>query len=583
MPMDGLTLSFVRDELATTLIGGRVDKITQPERDEIIIALRSLGKNRALLISINPNCARIHLTGDKRVSPLEPSNFCMLMRKHLQGGKLTDVRQIGGDRILEIDVENRDDLGDLRVRTLILEIMGRHSNLMLVNWNGKIIDSLRHVTDDISRVREVLPGLDYQCPPAQDKLPPENLTAEALTPMLARCPGKLSKAYAACISGVSIQAAREITYRLMDDEDAHTSETTPERAAEFAVNYLRDMRSWTKPTIVFDSDGAPLDFMAFPYECRAGLPSKSYDSMGEMMDAFFMQRDLMERISQKSAALNRVLHSNIERCEKKLGLQLDALREGDNCEDYRIKGELLMAQLYAVTKGAKNVTLDNYYDENGGALEIELDVKLSPAANAQKYFKLYQKAKSAQHQAAEQVEKTNQELYYLEGQLDNLQKCTDESELNEVREELVREGYLRANHNRRTMKKLPPSLPYHFIAPDGTDILIGKNNVQNDQLTRTAEPNDTWLHVKDMPGSHVIVCARNPSDETLLLAAQLAAWFSKGQHSSQVPVDYTLRKYVKKPAGAKPGFVIYTHQTTLFVTPDETILKGVKQAGKSEG
>ena len=583
MPMDGLTLSFVRDELATTLIGGRVDKITQPERDEIIIALRSLGKNRALLISINPNCARIHLTGDKRVSPLEPSNFCMLMRKHLQGGKLTDVRQIGGDRILEIDVENRDDLGDLRVRTLILEIMGRHSNLMLVNWNGKIIDSLRHVTDDISRVREVLPGLDYQRPPAQDKLPPENLTAEALTPMLARCPGKLSKAYAACISGVSIQAAREITYRLMDDEDAHTSETTPERAAEFAVNYLRDMRSWTKPTIVFDSDGAPLDFMAFPYECRAGLPSKSYDSMGEMMDAFFMQRDLMERISQKSAALNRVLHSNIERCEKKLGLQLDALREGDNCEDYRIKGELLMAQLYAVTKGAKNVTLDNYYDENGGALEIELDVKLSPAANAQKYFKLYQKAKSAQHQAAEQVEKTNQELYYLEGQLDNLQKCTDESELNEVREELVREGYLRANHNRRTMKKLPPSLPYHFIAPDGTDILIGKNNVQNDQLTRTAEPNDTWLHVKDMPGSHVIVCARNPSDETLLLAAQLAAWFSKGQRSSQVSVDYTLRKYVKKPAGAKPGFVIYTHQTTLFVTPDETILKGVKQAGRSEG
>ena len=583
MPMDGLTLSFVRDELATTLIGGRVDKITQPERDEIIIALRSLGKNRALLISINPNCARIHLTGDKRVSPLEPSNFCMLMRKHLQGGKLTDVRQIGGDRILEIDVENRDDLGDLRVRTLILEIMGRHSNLMLVNWNGKIIDSLRHVTDDISRVREVLPGLDYQRPPAQDKLPPENLTAEALTPMLARCPGKLSKAYAACISGVSIHAAREITYRLMDDEDAHTSETTPERAAEFAVNYLRDMRSWTKPTIVFDSDGAPLDFMAFPYECRAGLPSKSYDSMGEMMDAFFMQRDLMERISQKSAALNRVLHSNIERCEKKLGLQLDALREGDNCEDYRIKGELLMAQLYAVTKGAKNVTLDNYYDENGGALEIELDVKLSPAANAQKYFKLYQKAKSAQHQAAEQVEKTNQELYYLEGQLDNLQKCTDESELNEVREELVREGYLRANHNRRTMKKLSPSLPYHFIAPDGTDILIGKNNVQNDQLTRTAEPNDTWLHVKDMPGSHVIVCARNPSDETLLLAAQLAAWFSKGQRSSQVPVDYTLRKYVKKPAGAKPGFVIYTHQTTLFVTPDETILKGVKQAGKSEG
>lgn len=579
MPMDGLTLSFVRDELANALIGGRVDKITQPERDEIIIALRSLGKNRSLLISINPNCARIHLTSDRRVSPLEPSNFCMLMRKHLQGGKLTDVRQIGGDRILEIDVENRDELGDMRVRTLILEIMGRHSNLILVNWNGRIIDSLRHVTDDISRVREVLPGLNYQRPPAQDKLSPDALSEEALAALLARNPGRLSKAYAACISGISIQAAREMTYRLAGDEDAHLSQIAPERAAAFAVRYLKEMRAWTRPTIVFDAEGAPLDFMPFPYECRAGLRSVSYAQMGEMMDAFFMQRDLTERISQKSAALNRVLHSNIERCEKKLGLQLDALREGEGCEDYRIKGELLMAQLNAVPKGAPSVVLDNYYSEDGAQITIELDVKLSPAANAQRYFKLYQKAKSAQHQAAEQAEKTRQELFYLEGQLDNLQKCTDESELNEVREELVREGYLRANHNRRTMKKLPPSAPYHFVAPDGTDILIGKNNVQNDQLTRTAEPNDTWLHVKDMPGSHVIVCSRQPAPETLTLAARLAAYFSKGKSSSQVPVDYTLRKFVKKPAGAKPGFVIYTHQSTLYVTPDEETVKGTRLAG----
>lgn len=578
MPMDGLTLSFVKDELARTLIGGRVDKITQPERDEIMIALRSLGKNRSLLISINPNCARIHLTSDRRVSPLEPSNFCMLMRKHLQGGKLTDVRQIGGDRILEIDVENRDELGDMRVRTLILEIMGRHSNLMLVNWNGRIIDSLRHVTDDISRVREVLPGLDYQRPPAQDKLSPGELTKEALSALLTRNPGRLAKAYAASISGVSIQAAREMTYRLLGDEDAHMTQTTPDIAAEFAVRYLRDMRAWTRPTIVFDAEGAPLDFMAFPYECRAGLRSASYESMGDMMDAFFMQRDLVERMAQKSSALSRVLHSNIERCEKKLGLQLDALREGECSEDYRIKGELLMAQLGAVPKGAASVQLDNYYAEDGAPLTVELDVKLSPAANAQRYFKLYQKAKSAQHQAAEQAEKTRQELYYLEGQLDNLQKCTDESELGEVREELVREGYLRANHNRRTLKKLPPSAPYHFIAPDGTDILIGKNNVQNDQLTRTAEPSDTWLHVKDMPGSHVIVCARQPAPDTLRLAAQLAAYFSKGKNSSQVPVDYTLRKYVKKPSGAKPGFVIYTHQSTLYVTPDEETVKGVRRA-----
>lgn len=573
MPMDGLTLSFIRDELDATLTGGRVDKITQPERDEIIIALRSLGKNRSLLISINPNCARIHLTGDRRVSPLEPSNFCMLMRKHLQGGRFAAVRQIGGDRILEIDIENRDELGDLRMRTLVLEIMGRHSNLMLVNYDGRIIDALRHVTDDISRVREVLPGLEYRRPPAQDKLAPDALTPAALAERLAHNPGRLAKAYAACISGVSIQAAREMTYRLLGDEDGRVDEATLERAAEFACRYLHEMHSWTKPTLVLDSDGAPLDFMPFPYECRAGLSSASFDTIGEMMDAFFMQRDKVERISQKSAALHRVLHSNIERCEKKLGLQLDALRDGANCEDYRIKGELLMAQSYAVTKGAPRVMLDNYYAEDGAPIEVELDVKLSPTANAQRYFKLYQKAKSALHQAAEQVDKTRQELYYLEGQLDNLQKCTDESELNEVREELVREGYLRANHNRRTLKKLPPSMPHHFRAPDGTDILVGKNNLQNDQLTRTAEPSDTWMHAKDMPGSHVIVCTREPSRETLMLAAHLAAYFSKGRNSSQVPVDYTKRKFVKKPAGARPGFVIYTHQTTLFVTPDEQTVK----------
>lgn len=571
--MDGLTLSFIRDELARTLVGGRVDKITQPERDEIIIALRSLGKNRALLISINPNCARIHLTQDRRVSPLEPSNFCMLMRKHLQGGRFADVRQIGGDRILEIDIENRDELGDLRMRTLVLEIMGRHSNLMLINYDGRIIDALRHVTDDISRVREVLPGLKYMRPPAQDKLAPDALTPGALEPMLARNPGRLAKAYAACISGVSIQAAREMAYRLLGDEDGRSDDAG--RAAEFACAYMRDMRSWTAPTLVFNSEGAPLDFMAFPYECRAGLRSERFDSMGELMDAFFMQRDKVERIAQKSAALNRVLHSNIERCEKKLGLQLDALRDGANCEDYRIKGELLMAQAHTVARGASRAKLDNYYAEDGAPIEVELDVKLSPTANAQRYFKLYQKAKSALHQAAEQVDKTRQELFYLEGQLDNLQKCTDESELNEVREELVREGYLRANHNRRTIKKLPPSAPHHFRAPDGTDILVGKNNLQNDQLTRTAEPSDTWMHAKDMPGSHVIVCAREPSREALLLAAHLAAYFSKGRSSSQVPVDYTKRKYVKKPAGARPGFVIYTHQTTLFITPDE---QRVKQA-----
>ena len=329
----------------------------------------------------------------------------------------------------------------------------------------------------------------------------------------------------------------------------------------------------TRPTLVRDETGKAIDVTPFAYLTRAALDNEPMDSLSAAQEAYFRTRDKAERLHQKAASLNRVLKNNIERCEKKLGLQMNALSDSERMEEYRVKGELLSASLYRVEKGAKAVSLPNYYDPDGGELLIELDPKLSPAANAQRYFKLYQKARSARRLAAEQKERTEEELNYLEGQLENLGKCTEEAELFEIRSELEHEGYVKPSRSRSQMKSLAPSRPLKLFASDGTVILVGKNNLQNDKLTASAQPNEVWLHAKDMPGSHVIIVGENPSDKTIGEAASLAAYYSRGRSSSRVPVDYTLRKYVKKPGGARPGFVIYTHQKTLSVQPREIIAR----------
>ena len=574
MPMDGVMLGCLQRELAQQLIGGRVDKVTQPERDELNILIRSLGENKLLLLSASANNARVHLTASRKNNPMEPPTFCMLLRKHLQGGRVSDVRQIGGDRILEIDVESLDDLGDMTVKTLICELMGRHSNLILTDSKGKIIDSIRHVTDEISRVREVLPGLMYERPPAQDKLPFRELEEQALYERLkASGSGPLFKALAAHISGLSLQTARELSFRFAGDEEAHLEALEAAQIARQTVEFFGALDRSIHPSLVLREDGSPLDMTAFPFLSRAALPHRDMPSLSAMMDEYYSTRDRFEHLKQKSASLHRVLKNNIERCEKKLGLQLAALQDSARMEEYRIKGELITASLHACKTGQREVLLTNYYDPDCALMKIELDEKLSPSQNAQRYFKLYQKAKSAQTLAADQKRMTEAELAYLEGQLDNLGKCVEEAELNELRQELEKEGYVRANHNRRQLKQLPPSKPMHYLSSSGIHILIGKNNLQNDKLTQTANPTDYWLHAKDMPGSHTIVVSANPDEVTLREAAMLAAHYSKGKGSSQVPVDYTQRKYVKKPSGAKPGFVIYTHQKTLFVTPDEEKIK----------
>jgi len=572
MPMDGVMLGFVTRELKDMLVGGRVDKLTQPEKDEIILTIRNQGENRMLLVTANPSSARLHLTREKKNNPLEPPTFCMLMRKMLSGSRVTDIRQILGDRIVEIDFDCLDEMGDHVIRRLICEFMGRHSNIIFTREDGKIIDSVIHVTEEISRVREVLPGLMYQLPPEQGKLCYDAVDAADLEGRLSCAPsGPLYKALSACISGLSPQTAKEVVLRVTGSEEVRVEACEVSSVARAVINFLERMPSLTSPQLVLDEEGKAVDVTPFEYLTRRHMTNRPMRSVSEALEAYCRTRDQADRIHQKSSSLYRVLKNNIERCEKKLGLQMQALMDSARMEEYRIKGELLTASLHQVTKGMKAVELINYYDPECRPMLIELDVKLSPGGNAQRYFKLYQKARSARDLASEQKAKTEEELNYLYGQMENLSKCTEESELFEIRAELEQQGYVKANHNRRQIKNLPPSKPLKFTSSEGIIILVGKNNLQNDKLTGSAQPNEIWMHAKDMPGSHVIIVSENPGEKTMEEAASLAAWYSSGRTSGRVPIDYTRRRYVKKPGGSKPGFVIYTHQKTILAQPRERL------------
>ena len=576
MPMDGLTLGFAAREMERTLAGGRIDKVTQPEKDTVILVVRAGNANHRVLLCASPNNARCHLTAQSFPNPLEPPMFCMLLRKQLLGGRVLAVRQIGGDRIVHMDVDVVNELGDHVLRRLILEVMGRHSNLMLVDGDGKILDAARHVSADMSRVRQVQPGLPYLPPPGQDKLDPAELTADALLEKLAAQGDiPLHKTLAACVSGLSNPAARELAYRVLSP-GSDRAENLPDAAARL-TDLLHRLPGMTDPRVLIDDAGDPADVFAFPYFSQALDRQAAYPTVSEALEKYFGARDQKDRISQKSASMVKLLKGQIERCEKKLAQQEEDLAGSARMEEYRLMGELINANLWQLHKGPTQVELPNFYDENGGTMVIPLDNQLTPAQNAQRYFKRYQKARSAREMAAEQRIKTLAELDYLEGQLLDVGKCVGESELEEIRQELIRAGYIRHGQSRKQQRALPKSKPYHYRSSDGIDVFVGKNAAQNDRLTTSARPDETWLHAKDMPGSHVIVRHEGDlPDQTLKEAAMLAAWYSKGQRSSTVPIDYTLRKYVKKPGGAAPGMVIYTHQHTLYMTVTEADIRQIQ-------
>lgn len=574
MPMDGIMLTYIAAELSDALIGGRVDKVSQPEGDTLVLLIRNQNKNHKLLLCASPNNARCHLSYLNHLNPPEPPMFCMLLRKHLLNARLSAIRQIDGDRQLHITFECMDEMNEKTDKTLILEIMGRHSNLIFVNDSLRILDAIRHVSGDMSRVREVLPGLLYLAPPAQEKVDPASLTRETILKALSLAKGPLSKALMSFVSGLSSPAASEWAYRLSGTETAAVEELDADKLCDKLLCLIASLKTLAPPVVQWDDDGTARDVFPFPYLAFDTKNQRAYDTPSEALEAFFASRDRKDRITQKSAALTRSVKTHLERCEKKLALQNEELLNAALMDEYRIKGELITANLFQLQKGQEMVSLPNFYDEQSAPMPILLDKQLTPVQNAQKYFKRYQKARSAKETAKVQKEKTESELYFLENTYLDLLKCEAEPELMEIRSELEKAGYLRPAKARGAKRKLPESKPYTYVSADGIEILVGKNSLQNDRITTLAKGDEIWLHAKDMPGSHVVIKHEGtPPDATLLQAAQLAAFYSKGRSSTGVPIDYTARKHVKKPGGSPAGFVIYTNQRTLYMTANESDIR----------
>lgn len=578
MSMDGLSLYSAMNELNKRLAGGKIDKIQQTDKEELLLMVRSLGQTYRLLINASAADNRVQLTELKKQAPSEAPMFCMLLRKRIAGGKIVRFEQERLDRVLKISIETYNDLGDLSVFALYCELMGKHSNIILANEKGVIVDAIKHVGLGMSSVRFVMPGLEYSAPPAQDKQDPSKASADDFSMAMCMVGMSIAKALSNAFFGLSPAVAAQLVARYTDKtECTQLSEAERKELAERLAAFYADMaQGKEKASAVLNALGETE--AVYPFAI-SGSGIKLYDSIGEALDGLYINSDRREWAKRHGASARKVLQNNIERCEKKLALYADALNSGEQMEKCRLYGELLTANLHSLKSGTDTAAVDNYYADPVERIAIPLDRQLTPGENAQRYYKKYQKLKAARDMAIVQREQTLSELNYLEGQLDNLTKCTAENELSELIEELKDQGYIKRDKGGKKKMKLAASKPMHFVSSTGTDIYVGKNNRQNDELTlRFASPNDIWMHAKNIPGSHVIVKGASEQDTaTMTEAALLAAYYSRARGSENVAVDYTPRKYVKKPAGAKPGMVIYTTNKTAYVTPSEEAVAGLKE------
>lgn len=578
MSMDGLSLYSAMNELNKRLAGGKIDKIQQTDKEELLLMVRSLGQTYRLLINASAADNRVQLTELKKQAPSEAPMFCMLLRKRIAGGKIVRFEQERLDRVLKISIETYNDLGDLSVFALYCELMGKHSNIILVNEKGVIVDAIKHVGLGMSSVRFVMPGLEYSAPPAQDKQDPSKASADDFSMAMCMVGMSIAKALSNAFFGLSPAVAAQLVARYTNKtECTQLSEAEREELAERLAAFYADMaQGKEKASAVLNALGETE--AVYPFAI-SGSGIKLYDSIGEALDSLYINSDRREWAKRHGASARKVLQNNIERCEKKLALYADALNSGEQMEKCRLYGELLTANLHSLKSGTDTAAVDNYYADPVERIAIPLDRQLTPGENAQRYYKKYQKLKAARDMAIVQREQTLSELNYLEGQLDNLTKCTAENELSELIEELKDQGYIKRDKGGKKKMKLAASKPMHFVSSTGADIYVGKNNRQNDELTlHFASPNDIWMHTKNIPGSHVIVKGASEQDTaTMTEAALLAAYYSRARGSENVAVDYTPRKYVKKPAGAKPGMVIYTTNKTAYVTPSEEAVAGLKE------
>lgn len=585
MPFDGIVTKCIVSELNNLLSGGRIDKVFQPEADEIVMLVRSKGQNYRLVASANASNPRLHITSVQKENPATPPVFCMLMRKHVAGGKLLDISFHDYERVITLNIESVNEIGDLTVKKLVVEIMGKYSNIILLNSENKIIDSVKHVDSDISSVREVMPARTYILPPAQNKELPENIDITTIFDETNVAGAKhLEGLILNLIKGFSPYTCRDICASAgvpSKTLPADLSDSDRKRVITALTAYIDKIKGNAfNPCIIYEDKNflRPVDFYCF--EPSKEVFSKNFDLLSTALDQYYMLRDTNERLGQKMGDVLKVVKNGIERCQKKSAMFDDKLREVADRDKLQLCGELITANIYCIPSGAKSVRVQNYYSETEEYIDIPLNEYKSAQVNAQKYFKQYSKAKSTHLNVTKQLEETLSELEYLESVLAMLENCSSRQEIDEIRQELIDQGYIRHSIKNARKKQDKPSSPLEFVSSDGFQILVGKNNKQNDLLTlKTAASNDLWFHTKNIPGSHVIIRTERDTvpDSTLLEAATLAAYHSSAKMSYNVPVDYTIVKNVKKPSGAKPGMVIYESFKTINVTPDDEKVMKIKQ------
>lgn len=576
MALDGMFLYQLRQELAEKALGARVDRIHQPAREEIIIALRWKGGAGKLLLSANAGSPRIHFTEAAPENPKQPPMFCMLLRKHLGSARLIRIEQVGLDRILHLVFESVNEMGDLVELTLVVEIMGRHSNIVLVDHSGRIIDAIKRIDAEMSSVRQILPGMLYQSPPLQEeKLDLLNTRPDQAVERVAAAGGReISKALLQTVQGMSPLTCREAenyAVRGADIRAGEMDEQQKKRLEEWlSMLQLRLREHSGVPTILLEPSGKPRDFSFLPiHQYRGALTIREMKSYSALLDSFYAERDLMDRMKQKSHDLLRLLSNTSDRIARKIAAQEQELKECANRERLKISGDLIQANLYQMEKGQSVLRVPNFYEEGLPLVDIVLDSALTPSQNAQKYYSEYRKQDTAEKKLQELIEQGREELQYLDTVFDSLARAGKESELTAIREELRETGYIKSYKGKS--KKPEKLLPVEYRSSDGFTILVGRNNVQNDRLTlKDAHNYDMWFHTQKIPGSHTVVVAdgKEIPNRTLEEAAVIAAYHSRARDSALVPVDYTIVKNVKKPAGAKPGKVIYDKFETAVVTPD---------------
>lgn len=585
MPLDALCLSGVVAELKPILTGAKIDKVHQPGRDEIILALRLGRGNGRLLLSASPNHPRLQMTELSRENPDAPPMFCMLLRKHLMGGRILSVEQPHLERIVELRLEVLDELGDRKERRLILEAMGRRANLVLVDDQGRIVDCLRRVDGDMSAQRQLLPGLFYRLPPAMDKADPTALDGAEWLRQVEQAPGesRVDHWLLDTFGGWSPLVCREIAFRAGGRVDVTFDELGPQgrvRIGEAAEALLKTVRENSFTPTVISVEKGPKDFTFFPAEQyeEAG-ECTAYPTFSALMDRFYEQRENQERIRQKGQDLIRSVTNARDRTARKLANQQRELEATQDRERLRQFGDIITSNLHAMERGMATLRAMDFYDPEGAEVDIKLDPLLTPQQNAAKYYKEYNKAKTAEEMLTIQLEKGRRELDYLNSVLENITLAEGERDLQEIRQELADTGYLRRQTKGKDKGRRLSPKPMEFRSSAGLRISVGKNNVQNDLLTcKQAFKSDIWFHTQKIHGSHVILWTggAQPDLQSLNEAACLAAWFSQGRESGKVPVDYTPVKYVKKPAGARPGMVVYTTYETAWVTPDEGLVKRLR-------